>query len=60
MQAIMLAAGMGRRMGKYTKEYTKCMVNVGGRSLLERAIEALEYSGINKLVMVIGLSLIHI
>lgn len=50
----MLAAGMGRRMGKYTKEYTKCMVNVGGRSLLERAIEALEYSGINKLVMVIG------
>lgn len=54
MQAIMLAAGMGRRMGKYTKEYTKCMVTVGRKSLLERAIEALEYSGISKLVMVIG------
>ncbi len=54
MQAIMLAAGMGRRMGKYTEDHTKCMMNVGGMTLLERTIEALRQAGINKLVMVIG------
>lgn len=54
MQAIILAAGMGRRMKKYTKHHTKCMVEVGGRTLLERVIDALMYAGIDKLVMVIG------
>ncbi len=28
MQAIILAAGMGRRLGEYTRENTKCMVPV--------------------------------
>ena len=28
MQAIILAAGMGKRLGEYTKENTKCMVHV--------------------------------
>lgn len=54
MQAIMLAAGMGRRMGKYTEKHTKCMMEVGGKTLLERTVEALKYAGINKLVMIIG------
>ena len=54
MQAIMLAAGMGRRMGKYTEEHTKCMMTVGGRTLLERTVEALQQAGIKKLVMIIG------
>lgn len=54
MQAIMLAAGMGRRMGKYTKHNTKCMLKVGGKTLLERTVDALIYAGVNKLVMVIG------
>ena len=31
MQAMMLAAGMGRRMKKYTKNHTKCMIEVGGK-----------------------------
>lgn len=26
MQAIILAAGMGKRLGEYTKNCTKCMV----------------------------------
>ena len=54
MQAIMLAAGMGRRMGKYTKNNTKCMIEVGGYTLLERTVEALTNAGIKKLVMVVG------
>lgn len=54
MQALMLAAGMGRRMGKYTQAMTKCMIEVGGRTLLERAVEALKEAGIQKFVMVVG------
>lgn len=54
MQALMLAAGMGRRMGKYTESHTKCMMTVGKRTLLERTVEALQLAGIEKLVMVIG------
>lgn len=54
MQALMLAAGMGRRMGHYTEEMTKCMIPVGGRTLLERAVEALKLAGIHKFVMVVG------
>lgn len=53
MQALMLAAGMGQRLGKYTEECTKCMVEVGGRALLERAAEALQLAGIQNLVMVV-------
>lgn len=29
MQAIILAAGMGKRLGELTRENTKCMVKVG-------------------------------
>lgn len=54
MQAMMLAAGMGRRMGKYTEAMTKCMISIGGRTLLERAVEALKEAGIHKFVMVVG------
>lgn len=50
----MLAAGMGRRLGKYTEAMTKCMVPVGGRTLLERAVDALKEAGISKFIMVVG------
>lgn len=54
MQGLMLAAGMGKRLGKYTKNNTKCMLNVEGKTLIKRAVEALKYAGINKLIMVVG------
>lgn len=54
MQALMLAAGMGKRLGRYTHNGTKCMVQVNGKSLIEYAIEALVKSGIKKFVMVVG------
>lgn len=54
MQALMLAAGMGRRMGKHTENNTKCMINVAGRTLLSRAVSALKKANINKLIMVVG------
>lgn len=54
MQALMLAAGMGRRLGKYTSEHTKCMVEVGGKTLIERTAEALKFAGITKFILVVG------
>ena len=54
MQALMLAAGMGKRLGKYTKNATKCMVPVNGKSLIEHAIEALIENNITKFTMVVG------
>jgi histidinol-phosphate/aromatic aminotransferase/cobyric acid decarboxylase-like protein/choline kinase len=54
MQAMILAAGMGRRLGKYTENGTKCMVTVGDKTLIERSIDALQEAGISRFVMVVG------
>ncbi len=54
MQALMLAAGMGKRLAKFTQDNTKCMVEVNGKKLIERTIDILKQNGINKLVIVAG------
>ena len=54
MQAIILAAGMGKRLGSYTKDATKCMVSVNGKTLIEYTIETLVANNITRLVIVIG------
>jgi histidinol-phosphate/aromatic aminotransferase/cobyric acid decarboxylase-like protein/choline kinase len=54
MQAIILAAGMGKRLGKYTQDGTKCMVQVDGVSLIERALGALSSASITRVVLVVG------
>ncbi len=54
MQAIILAAGMGKRLRSYTKNATKCMVPVNGKTLIEYTIEALVDNKIDRLVVVIG------
>lgn len=54
MQALMLAAGMGKRLGRYTQNGTKCMVQVNGKALIEYAIEALVKSNIKKFIIVTG------
>ena len=54
MQALMLAAGMGKRLGKYTKGNTKCMLKIGDKTLIERAIEASLDAGIKKFIIVVG------
>lgn len=50
----MLAAGMGKRLGKYTDNNTKCMLEVAGKKLIDRAIEAIKFAGIKKFVIVVG------
>lgn len=54
MQALMLAAGLGKRLGRYTKDGTKCMVEVNGKALIEYAIEALVKAGLKKFTLVVG------
>jgi len=54
MQAIILAAGMGNRLGKYTKNNTKCMLSINGKTLAERALDALDEAGIRRCIFVVG------
>lgn len=54
MQAIILAAGMGRRLGDLTKGHTKCMVEVNGTTLIDRAIQQLSKLNLTRLVLVVG------
>lgn len=54
MQAIILAAGMGKRLGEYTKNNTKCMVEVNGTKLIDRVITQLSHFHLNRLIIVIG------
>lgn len=54
MQAIILAAGMGKRLKDLTKNNTKCMVKVNGVSLIERMLRQLENKHLSKIVIVVG------
>lgn len=54
MQALVLAAGMGKRLGEYTRDNTKCMVPVNGTALIDRLLEQLSSLEISRVVMVVG------
>lgn len=54
MQAIILAAGMGRRLGEYTKDNTKCMVPVNGVRLIDRVLGQLSELDLKRVVIVVG------
>ncbi len=54
MQAVILAAGMGKRLKELTKNNTKCMVEVNGISLIERALRILDKKNLTKIVIVDG------
>jgi len=54
MQAIILAAGMGRRLGELTKENTKCMVPVNGVTLIDRLLGQLSGLELNRVIIVVG------
>ena len=60
MQAIILAAGMGKRLKELTQNNTKCMVKVNGVSLIDRLLHQLEKQHLSRIVIVVGLSLIQI
>ena len=54
MQAIILAAGMGRRLGELTNDNTKCMLQVNGVRLIHRILDSIYETGIRRVVLVVG------
>jgi len=54
MQALILAAGTGSRLGKHTKDNTKCMLEINNVSLIKHTLEKLNNIGIRKLILVVG------
>ena len=54
MQAIILAAGMGKRLGEHTKDNTKCMVEVNGVRLIDRMLTQLSTRNLSRVVIVVG------
>ncbi len=54
MQAIILAAGMGKRLKELTRNNTKCMIEVNGVSLIDRMLHQLEERHLSRIVIVVG------
>lgn len=54
MQAVILAAGMGKRLKDLTAENTKCMVKVNGVTLIDRMLHQLESLELQRIVIVVG------
>lgn len=54
MQAIILAAGMGKRLKELTNNNTKCMVKVNGVTMIERMLSQLDKLNLSNIVIVIG------
>ncbi len=54
MNAIILAAGEGKRLRPLTNDNPKCMVNLFGKSILGRQLEIFQSCGINDISIVTG------
>lgn len=54
MQAIILAAGMGKRLKDLTQNNTKCMVKVNGVTLIDRMLHQIEKQCLSRIVIVVG------
>lgn len=54
MQAVILAAGMGKRLKDLTQNNAKCMVQVNGITLIERALRILDQKHLSRIVVVVG------
>jgi dTDP-glucose pyrophosphorylase len=53
-QAVILAGGLGKRMGEVGKQIPKVLLKYEGKTLLERNIEKLKQLGIENIAVVIG------
>ena len=54
MQAIILAAGMGKRLKELTQNNTKCMVKVNGVTLIDRMLHQIEKFHLSRIIIVVG------
>lgn len=54
MQAVILAAGMGKRLKELTQNNTKCMVKVNGVTLIDRMLHQIENKHLSRIIIVVG------
>jgi choline kinase len=54
MNAVILAAGVGKRLRPFTTEHPKCLLTFGGKSLLRRHLEMLDGAGVKNICVVVG------
>ncbi|ARV58118.1 ADP-glucose pyrophosphorylase [Nostocales cyanobacterium HT-58-2] len=54
MKAIILAAGVGRRLGKDGQAQPKCLLRFNGKSLLERHLDSLRECQIDEVMITVG------
>ncbi len=54
MKAIILAAGVGKRLSQFYKDSPKCLIRFDGKSMLRRLIDDLSTSGVTDIVIVVG------
>lgn len=54
MKAVILAAGRGKRLYPYTKYIPKCLLDIGGETILEQQINHIRDCGIDEVVIVVG------
>ncbi len=54
MKAVILAAGVGKRLWQLTQHRPKCLIEIGGQTLLRRYLTMLASVGIRRVDMVVG------
>ncbi len=53
-KALIIAAGLGSRLKKHTENLPKCMLDFGGKTLLQRQLEAYKNSGVENISLIRG------
>jgi len=54
MKAIILAAGVGKRLWPVTQHHPKCLIQFGGQPLITRYLRSLAAVGVRQAVLVVG------
>ena len=52
--ALIPAAGRGSRLGDITSNYSKCLLDIGGKNILERQIYTLNQFGVDRIIVIGG------
>jgi L-glutamine-phosphate cytidylyltransferase len=53
-KALVIAAGLGSRLKKHTENLPKCMLDFGGKTLLQRQLDSYKKNGINDISLIRG------
>ena len=54
MKAVILAAGVSRRLYPLTYDIPKCLIKVGEKPIINHQLDSLKNSGIDEIIIVVG------